>query len=240
MIDLPERKRGWPFALIAWAAAALAVLAAASWATATGALTWMMAVDALSGVKALVASNVALAYAAYLALFVLMALALFPAQLWVIVFWALVVGFWPALVASWIAATLSAGAVFLAARGVLAGQYRAKAARYLARIEASFRRDQFAWMLAVRLVPVVPYFVSNLAPAFLGARLAPFIAAAAIGVIPYVAAYTFAGAKAASVLDRDTPPDVTSFAADMFPIMLAVAALPMLALAVKRFGRRAP
>ena len=53
-----------------------------------------------------------------------------------------------------------------------------------------------------------------------------------------MAAYTFAGDKAASVLDRDTPPDVASLAADMFPVMLAVAVLPLLALAVKRFRRK--
>ena len=199
-----------------------------------------MAVDAKEAAEGFVAGYAVVAYAAYVALFVVMALALFPAQLWIIVFGAMVFGFWPALIASWAAAVLSSVVVFVAARGALAGRYRERAGKYLARVEEGFRRDQFSWMLAVRFVPVVPYFVSNVAPVFLGARLAPFVVAAGIGLIPYVGAYTFAGARAASVLDRDAPPDLGSLAADMFPVMLAVAALPLLAMAVRRFGRRSP
>jgi uncharacterized membrane protein YdjX (TVP38/TMEM64 family) len=235
-----RQKRSWPVppALVAWIAAALAILAGATWATSAGLLTWSVAVDARVAAQDFVSSHAAIAYAAYVALFVVMALALFPAQLWIIVFGAMVFGFWPALLVSWAAAVLSALSVFLAARGALAGRYREKAGRYLARVEQEFQRDQFSWMLAMRFVPVVPYFVSNIAPAFLGARLPPFVVAASVGVIPYVAAYTFAGDKAASVLDRDMPPDVASLAADMAPVMLAVAALPLLALAIKRLRRK--
>ncbi|HEX5007322.1 MAG TPA: VTT domain-containing protein [Hyphomonadaceae bacterium] len=234
------QKRGWPIpsAIAAWIAVAITILVGVTWATSAGLLTWSMAVDARMTAQDFVSRYAIIAYVAYVVLFVVMALALFPAQLWIIVFGAMVFGFWPALIVSWAAALLSAVAVFLAARGALAGKYREKAAGYLARVEQEFQRDQFSWMLAMRFVPVVPYFVSNVAPAFLGARLPPFAIAAAIGVIPYVAAYTFAGDKAASVLNRDTPPDVASLAADMFPVMLSVAALPLLALAVKRFRRK--
>ncbi len=237
--EAPER-RGWPVppALVAWIAVAVAILAGVTWATSTGLLTWAMAVDARTAAQDFVSRYAVIAYAAYLALFVSMALALFPAQLWIIVFGAMVFGFWPALIASWAGAFLGSASVFLAARGALAGAYREKARRYLARVEREFQRDQFSWMLAMRFVPVVPYFVSNVAPAFLGARLPPFLVAVAIGVIPYVAAYTYAGDRAARVLDRDTPPDVASLAADLFPVMVAVAALPLLALAVKRLRRK--
>lgn len=233
-------KRGWPIppALAVWIAVAITILVGVTWATSAGLLTWAMAVDARASAQDFVSRYAVLAYAGYVALFVVLALALFPAQLWIIVFGAMVFGFWPALIVSWAAALLSAVSVFLAARGVLAGRYREKAGKYLARVEQEFQRDQFSWMLAMRFVPVVPYFVSNVAPAFLGARLPPFIVAAGIGIIPYVTAYTFAGDRAARVLDRDTPPDMASLAADMFPIMAAVAALPLLALAVKRFRRK--
>jgi uncharacterized membrane protein YdjX (TVP38/TMEM64 family) len=236
----PGRRRSWliPPALVAWIAAAIAILIGLTWATSAGLLTWAMAVDAREAAQDFVARYAIIAYAGYVALFVVMALALFPAQLWIIVFGAMVFGFWQAMIVSWAAAVLSAASVFIAARGALAGNYREKASKYLARVEQEFQRDQFSWMLAMRFVPVVPYFVSNVAPAFLGARLPPFIVAASIGVIPYVTAYTFAGDKAASVLDRDTPPDVASLAADMFPVMVAIAMLPVAALAVKRLRRK--
>jgi uncharacterized membrane protein YdjX (TVP38/TMEM64 family) len=233
-----KAKRGGPLALVLWGAAALAIVAALTWATASGALTWSMAVDAREAAEAFIARYTVLAYAGYIALFVVMALALFPAQLWVIVFGAMLFGWGPAFFVSWFAAVLAAVAVFLAARGVLAGRYRARAGKYLARVEESFRRDQFSWMLAMRFIPVVPYFVSNVAPAFLGARLPPFLVAAVIGVIPYVGAYTFAGDRAGAVLNRETAPDLGGLAADLFPVMLAIGALPLLALAVRRWGKR--
>jgi uncharacterized membrane protein YdjX (TVP38/TMEM64 family) len=233
-----DTQRGIPLAAILWSAAAIAIIVSLAWATASGALTWAMAVDAREAAEAFIARYTVLACAAYVALFVVMALALFPAQLWVIVFGAMLFGWGPAFLVSWFAAVLSAAAVFLAARSVLAGSYRAKVGKYVARVEEAFRRDQLSWMLAMRFVPVVPYFVSNVAPAFLGARLPPFLIAATIGVIPYVAAYTFAGDRAAAVLNRDQAPDIAALAADLFPVMLAVAALPLLALAVRRLGKR--
>jgi len=230
-----EPQRGIPVALIAWGAVALAIIAGVSWAVASGAITWSMAVDAKEAAAAFVSGYALFAYTCYILLFVVMAVALFPAQLWIIVFGAMLFGFWPALLVSWFAAVLSAMVVFVAARGALAGSYRARAGKYLARVEAEFKRDQLSWMLAMRFIPVVPYCISNVAPAFLGARPAPFLIATVIGVIPYVGAYTFAGDRAAAVLDRDTPPDVASLAADMLPVMLAIAALPLLAVAVRRF-----
>jgi uncharacterized membrane protein YdjX (TVP38/TMEM64 family) len=237
--EAPEitKARKFPVALTVWIAAAVAMIAAIYWAASAGFLSWEMAVESRIAADEFVTRNAVLAYAAYLVLFVVLALALFPAQLWIIVFGAMLFGFWPALIVSWLAAVGSAALVFALSRGVLAGRYREKAAKYLARIEKGFQRDQFTWMLAVRFIPVVPYCISNVAPAFLGARLAQFLAATVVGVIPYIAAYTFAGAKAASVLDSNAPPDVASLAADMAPVMLAIAALPLAALLVRRWRR---
>ena len=240
MTESAGEKRRPPLGLIAWAAGAVAVIAGLTWATATGALTWSMAVDAREAASGFVAGNPVLAYAAYIALFVAMALALFPAQLWIILFGAMLFGFWPALIVSWAAAVLSAVVVFVATRGTLAGRYRAKAGKYMARIEAGFQLDQLSWILAMRLFPAVPYCITNVAPAMLGARMAPFVTATIIGVIPYVAAYTFAGDKAAAVLDSDTPPDVGKLAGDLFPVMVALAVLPVAAMLVRRWRKPGP
>jgi uncharacterized membrane protein YdjX (TVP38/TMEM64 family) len=120
----------------------------------------------------------------------------------------------------------------------MAGRYRAKAGKYLAKVEAGFRLDQLSWILAMRLFPAVPYCITNVAPAVLGARMAPFVVATLIGVIPYVAAYTFAGDKAAAVLDADVAPDVGKLAGDLFPVMLALAALPVAAILVRKLWKK--
>ncbi len=232
-------KRKFPIALALWIAAAALCVGGIYWSLATGALSWQTAISSRDAAESFVAQNIVLAYTIYVALFIGLAVILFPAQLWIIMFGAILFGFWPALIVSWLAAAGSAVCVFLLARGVLADRYRARADKYLGRIAQEFQRDQLSWMLVMRFVPIVPYCISNAAPAFLGARFTPFLIATMIGVIPSTAIYTFVGARAASVLDRNTPPDIASLAADAFPIMLALAALPVLALVIKRLRRGA-
>ena len=230
-----EIKRGGvPLAVAAWAVLAVAILVGVYGAVSSGVLTWSMAVDAREAASAFMARYAPLAYAGYVALFVVLALALFPAQLWIILFGAILFGFWPALLVSWASAVVSSLVVFLLARGALSGVYRKRAGRYLSRIETAFLRDQFSWMLAMRFFPAMPYCITNVVPAVLGARLPLFLIATMIGISPYIAIYTFAGARAAAVLDRDAPPDVASLASDLAPVMLAFAVLPLVALGARR------
>ena len=63
-----------------------------------------------------------------------------------------------------------------------------------------FRDDAFSYLLFLRLVPVFPFFLVNLVPAFAGVRLGPFVAATAIGVIPAVVVFTMAGMGLDSVM----------------------------------------
>lgn len=224
--------------MVIWIAVAVLIVGAIYWSVNAGLLSWEMAVEARAAGQQFVAQNTVLAYAGYVLLFVVLAVVLFPAQLWIIVFGAMVFGFWPAMVVSWGASLLGAVCVFVMARGVMGDFYRARASRHLARIEEGFQRNQLSWMLTVRFIPIVPYFVSNVAPAFLGARLTPFAIAAAVGVVPYVAGYSFVGAQTASVFDEGKPPDVASLAASMAPVLLVVATLPMLAMLVRRWLAR--
>ncbi|HVY88963.1 MAG TPA: VTT domain-containing protein [Hyphomonadaceae bacterium] len=235
----PARK-GWPVppALIAWGLGALAIIIGVSWAASSGLITWSMAVDARNAARGFVAAYAPLAYAIYVFLFVAMAVTLFPAQLWIIVFGAMLFGFWPSLIVSWLASVAAGTLVFLMARGMFKARYHARAGKYLTRIEEGFHKDELIWMLLMRFIPVVPFCVSNVAPGLLGARLRPFLIATLVGTIPYVLAYTFAGAQAGEVFDDRTPPDVAHVAAQMLPIMLAIAALPVLALTVKRIAKR--
>src|SRR5690606_8592753 len=64
----------------------------------------------------------------------------------------------------------SAGAliIFLAARTALADLLRKRAGHWLPRLEAGFGANAVSYMLVLRLVPLFPFFIVNLAPAFLG------------------------------------------------------------------------
>ncbi len=100
-----------------------------------------------------------------------------------------------------IGATLGATALFLIAKTTLGDVLRAKAGPWLQKMEAGFRENAMSYLLVLRLVPLFPFFVVNLAPAFLGVPVVIYVVGTLIGIIPGTFAYTSAGAGLGSIFD---------------------------------------
>ncbi len=83
-----------------------------------------------------------------------------------------------------VGATIGATLIFLAAKTALGDLLRSRAGPVLQRMEAGFRKNAFNYLLVLRLVPLFPFFLVNLAPAFLGVPLRTYVAATFLGIIP--------------------------------------------------------
>lgn len=231
-------RRPAPVGVALWLSLALAASGVLYWLISQGVLTWSTAVEARAALSDTASRHPLLAMGAYISVFTAAALLLFPAQLWIIVLGGVLLGFERAFIASWSAAILSAGLVFLIGRSTIGEFYGRRARGYLDRIGGAFQKDQFFYMLTLRLLPVCPFCIANIAPALLGARLAPFLAATAIGVAPYAAAYCFAGARAGAMLDPSRPPDIARLTGDLVLILFALACMPVIAVIVRMHARR--
>ncbi len=106
---------------------------------------------------------------------------------------------------SWIVigATLGATGVFLAARTALGNMLRAKAGPWLKNMEAGFQENALSYLLVLRLVPLFPFFVVNLVPAFLGVPLRTYVIGTVIGIIPGAFVFASVGAGLGSVFDSE-------------------------------------
>jgi uncharacterized membrane protein YdjX (TVP38/TMEM64 family) len=82
------------------------------------------------------------------------------------------------------AATVGATLVFLAARYIFADAARRRLGAWGERINAGFTENAFSYLLFLRLVPVFPFFLVNLAPAFTSIPLRTYVAATLVGIIP--------------------------------------------------------
>lgn len=71
-------------------------------------------------------------------------------------------------------ATIGAVLLFLAARCALGGWLAGRARGLLDRVRPGLERDGFSYMLALRRLPVVPFWLVNLALALVGMRLGSF------------------------------------------------------------------
>ena len=127
-----------------------------------------------------------------------------------------------------IGATIGATGIFLIAKTALGDSLRQRAGAWLKKMEEGFRENALSYLLTLRLIPLFPFFVVNLVPAFLGVRLGIYVLGTAIGIIPGALVFTFAGAGVAAVFDSG---EEFSASAILSPeILAALTGLGLLAL----------
>ena len=140
-----------------------------------------------------------------------------------------------------IGGTLGATIVVLAARTAFGELLRAKAGSALERMEAGFQENAFNYLLTLRLIPIFPFWLINLVPAFLGMPLRSYVVATFVGIIPGALVYASLGSGLGAILDAGGEPDLGILLkpAVLFPL-LALAVLALLPVAYKKIkGRRA-
>jgi len=104
-------------------------------------------------------------------------------------------------IAAIIAATAGATLIFLAARTSFEDALRRKAGSLVNKIQEGFARDAFNYLLFLRLTPVFPFWLVNIAAALAQVRLKTFVAATLLGIIPATLAFSFAGAGLDSIIE---------------------------------------
>ena len=127
-----------------------------------------------------------------------------------------------------VAATIGAVVIFLIAKSAFGEHLVRRAGPAIARLADGFRADAFSYVLFLRLVPVFPFWLVNLAAALLGVPLARFAAATAIGIIPAAFAYSFVGAGLVSALAAEQKAYDACVAAGTAPCRLHFDAIAML------------
>jgi uncharacterized membrane protein YdjX (TVP38/TMEM64 family) len=136
-------------------------------------------------------------------------------------------------------ATLGATAIFLIARTAFGDVLRRRAGPFTRKLEDGFRRDSFYYLLFLRLVPF-PFWLVNLVPALLGVRLATYVGATFIGIIPATAVYAGLGDGLGAVLDAGETPDLGIVLQPRVLLpLLALGVLALLPVAVRHWRHNA-
>jgi uncharacterized membrane protein YdjX (TVP38/TMEM64 family) len=101
-----------------------------------------------------------------------------------------------------VAATMGATNIFLIARTSLGRPLLRRAGARIQGLATGFRKQAFSYLLFLRLMPVMPFWLTNLAAAFFGMRLRPFVLATQLGMLPASFAFAFAGSGLGDVIAR--------------------------------------
>jgi len=131
-------------------------------------------------------------------------------------------------------ATIGSIAIFLLARSAF-GEFLThlsaanRGGRLLATVRDGLQRDGFMYLLAMRFLPIVPFWLVNLAASLGGVRLLPFAAATFIGIMPATFVFASIGAGVGDILAAGGRPDLSVvFSPRIFAPLIALALLSLL------------
>jgi len=190
--------------------------------------------------KALVAENATLAVLGFIAVYTVMAAFSIPGALVMTVAGGFLFGILLGAFCSVVGATLGGTAVFLAARSALGDVLRQRAGNAVKRMREGFQEDAFSYLLVLRLIPIVPFWLVNLVPAFLGVSLKVFVAGTLLGIIPGSLVYASVGNGLGAIFEAGDTASIRDaiFAPEVLLPIVALIALSLLPVIYKKMTHR--
>jgi uncharacterized membrane protein YdjX (TVP38/TMEM64 family) len=106
-------------------------------------------------------------------------------------------------------------------------------------MEAGFREHALSYLLVLRLIPIVPFWLVNLVPALVGVPLRTFFVGTAIGIIPGSLVYASVGNGLGVVIDQGGTPDLDIiFEPEILAPLLGLALLALSPVPYRRLKQR--
>jgi len=136
------------------------------------------------------------------------------------------------------AATLGAVTIFMAVRFGFGASLAARIDQsdgVVARLFRGLRTHEISMLLILRLVPIVPFFLANIAPAIVGVRTINFAWTTLVGILPGGLVYTWVGVGLGEILENGGDPDFSIiWSPNVLGPLLGLAALTALPVLLKK------
>lgn len=163
-----------------------------------------MLVESREMLRAFVDGNFAMAAVGYVLIYIVAVAFSFPGASLLTIGGGFMFGWFVAGVLTAIAAPIGATIIYLVARSAvgdfLVDMMKRKAGPRIRQLAEGFEEDAFSYLLSIRLAPIFPFWVINIAPAIFNVPLGTYIAATVIGILPGTFAYAFLGEGIDSVI----------------------------------------
>lgn len=89
--------------------------------------------------------------------------------------------------------TLGGTILFLLVRTSLGSRIASKSTGWIKKVERGFQQNAFHYILTLRLMPIFPCWISNIAAGMLNVSLKIFVSATILGILPATLIYVLAG-----------------------------------------------
>jgi uncharacterized membrane protein YdjX (TVP38/TMEM64 family) len=136
-------------------------------------------------------------------------------------------------------ATIGASLVYFAAKTAMHDILKKKANPFLQKMQKGFQENAANYLLFLRLIPLFPFWLVNIAPAFFGVGLITFVWTTFIGIVPGSFVLTQAGTGLGAILDAGGEINIhTIFNFQMRIALIALGLFAILPILIKRLMRR--
>jgi uncharacterized membrane protein YdjX (TVP38/TMEM64 family) len=138
-----------------------------------------------------------------------------------------------------VGATAGATIVFLFAKTLFGDRVVSRLGTRYPTFVQGVRDHAWCYMLALRFVPLCPFFLVNLIAAFVGVRLSTYVITTIVGILPGTAVFSLSGAGLGTVLEQGGSNSVGSvMTPTVIAALIGLGALSLAAIPVrKRFGK---
>lgn len=151
--------------------------------------------------KGYIADHYVLTLLSYMGIYIVVVALSLPGGVFLTLLGGFLFGWLVGGVSTIIAATIGATAIFLIAKTSLGEPLAARAGPWIGKLREGFQENALSYLLFLRLVPLFPFWLVNLAPALLGVSLPVYVFGTLFGIIPGTFAFTFAGVGLDSVIE---------------------------------------
>jgi uncharacterized membrane protein YdjX (TVP38/TMEM64 family) len=152
--------------------------------------------------SALVTGNIVLASLAYVAVYIAAVAFSLPGAVFLTLSGGFLFGATLGTLLTVTGATIGATLIFVFAKAIFGESALDRFGAPAARLADGIRRNAGSYLLVLRLVPLFPFFLVNLVPAFVGVGIGTYVVTTFIGIIPGTAVFSLAGAGLGAVLDQ--------------------------------------
>ncbi|MFT4552989.1 MAG: putative membrane protein YdjX (TVP38/TMEM64 family) [Chlamydiales bacterium] len=136
-------------------------------------------------------------------------------------------------------ASIGACIIFLIARTTLGDSLKQKAGKFMNKMESGLKENAVSYLLFLRFVPIFPFWVANLAPAFFGVSFFTYAWTTVIGITPGSFVFTQAGAGLGAILDSEEKFSVSTILNnDMKIALLALGIFALIPILLKKLQNK--
>ncbi len=183
-----------------------------------------------------VSDNYAVSALAYIGVYVLVVALSLPSALLLTLSGGFLFGAAAGTAFTLVGATVGATLLFVFARTMMGDNAMAHFGKSGAKLACAIRANAWSYLLVLRLLPLFPFFLVNVIPAFAGVRLGTFVITTFLGIIPATIVFSLSGAGLGDVLAQGNSITIDSILTP--EIMGALGGLALLALAAIPLKRK--